>query len=202
MLGAESLGLSLSLRTLAHVTLAEPRSSLGLCSRAPVPLVWSRWPRGVQPAPEPQWFQRGQLHPALGDSLRVTSEVRAVSEYLLLFQHKVTFDPTSSYTLEDLKPDTLYHFQLAARSEMGVGVFTPTIEARTAQSSKCLLSLLRAAAGLGHTHTPSPLARQAARSAGPWTGLWSGPQVWTQKEGQVSALWSASRQRPHSLLPA
>ncbi|XP_072580365.1 receptor-type tyrosine-protein phosphatase F isoform X24 [Vulpes vulpes] len=49
-------------------------------------------------------------------------------------QHKVTFDPTSSYTLEDLKPDTLYHFQLAARSEMGVGVFTPTVEARTAQS--------------------------------------------------------------------
>ncbi|XP_019499296.1 PREDICTED: receptor-type tyrosine-protein phosphatase F isoform X17 [Hipposideros armiger] len=50
-------------------------------------------------------------------------------------QHKVTFDPTSSYTLEDLKPDTLYHFQLAARSEIGVGVFTPTIEARTAQST-------------------------------------------------------------------
>ncbi|XP_063092395.1 receptor-type tyrosine-protein phosphatase F isoform X14 [Cavia porcellus] len=49
-------------------------------------------------------------------------------------QRKVTFDPTSSYTLEDLKPDTLYHFQLAARSDMGVGVFTPTIEARTAQS--------------------------------------------------------------------
>ncbi|XP_060162555.1 receptor-type tyrosine-protein phosphatase F isoform X13 [Globicephala melas] len=49
-------------------------------------------------------------------------------------QHKVTFDPTSSYTVEDLKPDTLYRFQLAARSEMGVGVFTPTIEARTAQS--------------------------------------------------------------------
>ncbi|XP_030722424.1 receptor-type tyrosine-protein phosphatase F isoform X14 [Globicephala melas] len=50
-------------------------------------------------------------------------------------QHKVTFDPTSSYTVEDLKPDTLYRFQLAARSEMGVGVFTPTIEARTAQST-------------------------------------------------------------------
>ncbi|KAG3282964.1 protein tyrosine phosphatase, receptor type F, transcript variant X18 [Ictidomys tridecemlineatus] len=49
-------------------------------------------------------------------------------------QHKVTFDPTSSYTLEDLKPDTLYRFQLAARSDVGVGVFTPTIEARTAQS--------------------------------------------------------------------
>ncbi|XP_069934713.1 receptor-type tyrosine-protein phosphatase F isoform X7 [Oryctolagus cuniculus] len=50
-------------------------------------------------------------------------------------QHKVTFDPTSSYTLEDLKPDTLYRFQLAARSDLGVGVFTPTIEARTAQST-------------------------------------------------------------------
>ncbi|KAL2772712.1 receptor-type tyrosine-protein phosphatase F isoform 5 precursor [Daubentonia madagascariensis] len=49
-------------------------------------------------------------------------------------QHKMTFDPTSSYTLEDLKPDTLYCFQLAARSDLGVGVFTPTIEARTAQS--------------------------------------------------------------------
>ncbi|XP_051027872.1 receptor-type tyrosine-protein phosphatase F isoform X9 [Acomys russatus] len=49
-------------------------------------------------------------------------------------QHKVTFDPASSYTLEDLKADTLYHFQLAARSDVGVGVFTPTIEARTAQS--------------------------------------------------------------------
>ncbi|XP_042102976.1 receptor-type tyrosine-protein phosphatase F isoform X10 [Ovis aries] len=50
-------------------------------------------------------------------------------------QHKVTFDPTSSYTVEDLKPDTLYRFQLAARSELGVGVFTPTVEARTAQST-------------------------------------------------------------------
>uniref|UniRef100_G1RTM0 Receptor-type tyrosine-protein phosphatase F n=1 Tax=Nomascus leucogenys TaxID=61853 RepID=G1RTM0_NOMLE len=68
-------------------------------------------------------------------------------------QHKVTFDPTSSYTLEDLKPDTLYRFQLAARSDMGVGVFTPTIEARTAQSSKCLPSPLPVTPGLGHTHT-------------------------------------------------
>ncbi|XP_058159742.1 receptor-type tyrosine-protein phosphatase F isoform X8 [Dasypus novemcinctus] len=50
-------------------------------------------------------------------------------------QHKVTFDPTASYTLEDLKPDTLYRFQLAARSSMGVGVFTPVTEARTAQST-------------------------------------------------------------------
>lgn len=84
------------------------------------------------------WGQRAQPQPVLGDSLSVIFEVSAVSECFLLFQHKATFDPTSSYTLEDLKPDTLYRFQLAARSEMGVGVFTPTIEARTAQSSKCL----------------------------------------------------------------
>lgn len=48
------------------------------------------------------------------------------------------FDPTSSYAVEGLKPDTLYKFRLGARSELGVGVYTPTIEARTAQSSKCL----------------------------------------------------------------
>lgn len=96
----------------------------------------------------------------------------------------MTFDPTSSYTLEDLKPDTLYHFQLAARSDMGVGVFTPTIEARTAQSSKCLLRphpshLLRpyllqlgwdtpVTSGLGHTQTYSLPFR-----AGGWSGLLS-----------------------------
>lgn len=83
----------------------------------------------------------------------MTFELRAVSECSLLFQHKVTFDPTSSYTLEDLKPDTLYRFQLAARSDMGVGVFTPTIEARTAQSSKCLPSPLPVSPGVGDTHT-------------------------------------------------
>ncbi|XP_053248717.1 receptor-type tyrosine-protein phosphatase F isoform X16 [Podarcis raffonei] len=49
-------------------------------------------------------------------------------------QHKVDFDQTSSYALEGLKPDTLYKFQLAARSELGLGVYTPVLEARTAQS--------------------------------------------------------------------
>lgn len=54
------------------------------------------------------------------------------------WQQKVEFDPTSSYAVEGLKPDTLYKFRLGARSELGVGVYTPTVEARTAQSSKCL----------------------------------------------------------------
>ncbi|KAM8850970.1 receptor-type tyrosine-protein phosphatase F isoform 19-T20 [Spinachia spinachia] len=46
----------------------------------------------------------------------------------------VTFNPAGSYAVEGLKPDTLYRFSLAARSEMGLGVYTQPIEARTAQS--------------------------------------------------------------------
>ncbi|XP_042178233.1 protein tyrosine phosphatase receptor type Fa isoform X7 [Oncorhynchus tshawytscha] len=46
----------------------------------------------------------------------------------------VTFLPAGSYAVEGLKPDTLYMFSLAARSEMGLGVYTQPIEARTAQS--------------------------------------------------------------------
>ncbi|XP_070601153.1 receptor-type tyrosine-protein phosphatase F isoform X2 [Erythrolamprus reginae] len=50
-------------------------------------------------------------------------------------QHKVEFDQTSFYAVEGLKPDTLYKFQLGARSEQGLGVLTPVLEARTAQST-------------------------------------------------------------------
>ncbi|XP_069366893.1 receptor-type tyrosine-protein phosphatase F isoform X10 [Paralichthys olivaceus] len=46
----------------------------------------------------------------------------------------VTFNPAGSHAVDGLKPDTLYHFSLAARSEMGLGVYTQPIEARTAQS--------------------------------------------------------------------
>uniref|UniRef100_A0A668A908 Receptor-type tyrosine-protein phosphatase F n=1 Tax=Myripristis murdjan TaxID=586833 RepID=A0A668A908_9TELE len=48
--------------------------------------------------------------------------------------HRVTFNPAGSYAVDGLKPDTLYMFSLAARSDMGLGVFTQAIEARTAQS--------------------------------------------------------------------
>ncbi|XP_034065183.1 receptor-type tyrosine-protein phosphatase F isoform X3 [Gymnodraco acuticeps] len=47
----------------------------------------------------------------------------------------VIFDPAGSYAVDGLKPDTSYRFSLAARSEMGLGVFTQPIEARTAQST-------------------------------------------------------------------
>ncbi|XP_022614832.1 receptor-type tyrosine-protein phosphatase F-like isoform X2 [Seriola dumerili] len=49
-------------------------------------------------------------------------------------KHRVTFNPAGSYAVDGLKSDTLYMFSLAARSEMGLGVFTQAIEGRTAQS--------------------------------------------------------------------
>ncbi|XP_034003075.1 protein tyrosine phosphatase receptor type Fa isoform X6 [Trematomus bernacchii] len=45
-----------------------------------------------------------------------------------------TFGPAGSYAVDGLKPDTLYMFSLAAKSVMGLGVFTQPIEAQTAQS--------------------------------------------------------------------
>ncbi|XP_044298723.1 receptor-type tyrosine-protein phosphatase F isoform X3 [Varanus komodoensis] len=65
-----------------------------------------------------------------------------ITKYELVFweatdaiEHKVEFDQTSSYAVEGLKPDTLYKFKLGARSELGLGVYTPVLEARTAQST-------------------------------------------------------------------
>ncbi|XP_069378722.1 protein tyrosine phosphatase receptor type Fa isoform X2 [Paralichthys olivaceus] len=50
-------------------------------------------------------------------------------------KHRVTFEPAGFYAIDGLKPDTVYMFSLAARSEMGLGVFTQPIETRTAQST-------------------------------------------------------------------
>lgn len=71
-----------------------------------------------------------------------TEQPMCASHSLFVFypsQHHVIFSPAGSYAVEGLKPDTLYKFTLAARSEMGLGVYTQPIEARTAQSSKCQL---------------------------------------------------------------
>lgn len=80
--------------------------------------------------------------------------------FLFFWQQKVEFDPTSSYAVEGLKPDTLYKFRLGARSELGVGVYTPMVEARTAQSSKCL-TLNTAGDKEKAVHFPSPGHREA-----------------------------------------
>uniref|UniRef100_A0A1A8MRL6 Receptor-type tyrosine-protein phosphatase F n=2 Tax=Nothobranchius pienaari TaxID=704102 RepID=A0A1A8MRL6_9TELE len=49
-------------------------------------------------------------------------------------KHRVTFNAAGSYAVDGLKPDTVYLFSLAARSERGLGVFTQPAEARTTQS--------------------------------------------------------------------
>uniref|UniRef100_A0A8C6PP97 Receptor-type tyrosine-protein phosphatase F n=1 Tax=Nothobranchius furzeri TaxID=105023 RepID=A0A8C6PP97_NOTFU len=51
-------------------------------------------------------------------------------------KHRVTFNAAGSYAVDGLKPDTVYLFSLAARSERGLGLFTQPAEARTTQSSK------------------------------------------------------------------
>ncbi|XP_068449276.1 protein tyrosine phosphatase receptor type Fa isoform X7 [Clinocottus analis] len=50
-------------------------------------------------------------------------------------KHRATFQPAGSFAVDGLKPDSLYMFSLAAKSEMGLGVFTQPLEARTAQST-------------------------------------------------------------------
>nr|XP_020649841.1 receptor-type tyrosine-protein phosphatase S isoform X6 [Pogona vitticeps] len=45
-----------------------------------------------------------------------------------------TFDPTTSFLVKDLNPNTEYVFQLAARSALGLGAPTPEVRERTLQS--------------------------------------------------------------------
>ncbi|XP_078070245.1 receptor-type tyrosine-protein phosphatase delta isoform X12 [Mustelus asterias] len=46
----------------------------------------------------------------------------------------VTFEPKTTYLLEDLKPNTMYFFRLAARSEHGLGASTAQISAQTMET--------------------------------------------------------------------
>ncbi|XP_059847614.1 receptor-type tyrosine-protein phosphatase S-like isoform X12 [Hypanus sabinus] len=46
----------------------------------------------------------------------------------------ITFQPSTSYTVTGLRPNTLYYFWLAARSTHGLGVFTSEISAQTLQA--------------------------------------------------------------------
>eukprot|EP00062_Callorhinchus_milii_P015720 gi/632966247/ref/XP_007899311.1/ PREDICTED: receptor-type tyrosine-protein phosphatase S isoform X6 [Callorhinchus milii] len=46
----------------------------------------------------------------------------------------ITFAPSMTYTVTGLRPNTLYYFRLAARSEHGLGVFTSQIPGRTLQA--------------------------------------------------------------------
>ncbi|XP_013859802.1 receptor-type tyrosine-protein phosphatase delta isoform X27 [Austrofundulus limnaeus] len=49
-------------------------------------------------------------------------------------EKRVSFEPTMTYLLKDLKPFTFYTFRLAARSKHGVGAYTSEISAETPQT--------------------------------------------------------------------
>ncbi|XP_051982583.1 receptor-type tyrosine-protein phosphatase delta-like isoform X1 [Xyrauchen texanus] len=64
----------------------------------------------------------------------------AITGYELIYrlgdqpEQKLTFDPSSSYLLKNLKPFSTYIFQLAARSKHGLGAFTSEITVQTPQT--------------------------------------------------------------------
>ncbi|XP_054604829.2 receptor-type tyrosine-protein phosphatase delta isoform X19 [Nothobranchius furzeri] len=49
-------------------------------------------------------------------------------------EKRISFEPTTTYLLKDLKPFTTYAFRLAARSKHGVGAYTSEISAETPQT--------------------------------------------------------------------
>ncbi|XP_046699097.1 receptor-type tyrosine-protein phosphatase delta-like isoform X27 [Silurus meridionalis] len=64
-----------------------------------------------------------------------------ITGYELLYKRKdekeekrVSFEPTTTYLLKDLRPFTTYTFQLAARSRHGTGAYTNEISAETPQT--------------------------------------------------------------------
>ncbi|XP_060773048.1 receptor-type tyrosine-protein phosphatase delta-like isoform X1 [Neoarius graeffei] len=64
-----------------------------------------------------------------------------IAGYELLYKRKdekeekrVSFEPTTTYLLKDLRPFTTYTFQLAARSRHGTGAYTNEISAETPQT--------------------------------------------------------------------
>uniref|UniRef100_A0A3Q2Y7I1 Receptor-type tyrosine-protein phosphatase S n=1 Tax=Hippocampus comes TaxID=109280 RepID=A0A3Q2Y7I1_HIPCM len=68
-----------------------------------------------------------------------TGQENQITGYDLLYkkrddQDEVTFEPTSTYLMKDLKPFTTYAFRLAARSKHGVGAYTSEISAETPQT--------------------------------------------------------------------
>nr|XP_024653996.1 receptor-type tyrosine-protein phosphatase delta isoform X33 [Maylandia zebra] len=70
-----------------------------------------------------------------------TGQENQVTGYELLYrkrddkeEKRVSFEPTTTYLLKDLKPFTTYTFRLAARSKHGVGAYTNEISAETPQT--------------------------------------------------------------------
>ncbi|XP_077445123.1 receptor-type tyrosine-protein phosphatase delta-like isoform X18 [Stigmatopora argus] len=70
-----------------------------------------------------------------------TGQENQITGYDLLYkknddkdERRISFEPTSTYLMKDLKPFTTYAFRLAARSRHGVGAYTSEISAETPQT--------------------------------------------------------------------
>uniref|UniRef100_A0A673AIB3 Receptor-type tyrosine-protein phosphatase delta n=1 Tax=Sphaeramia orbicularis TaxID=375764 RepID=A0A673AIB3_9TELE len=60
--------------------------------------------------------------------------VKMLHLVLFLQQKKVSFEPTTSYLLKNLKPFSTYTFQLAAKSKHGIGAYTNEVSIDTPQT--------------------------------------------------------------------
>ncbi|XP_053715414.1 receptor-type tyrosine-protein phosphatase S-like isoform X24 [Synchiropus splendidus] len=70
-----------------------------------------------------------------------TGQENQITGYELMYRKRddkdekhVSFEPTTTYFLKDLKPFTTYTFRLAARSKHGVGAYTNEVSAETPQT--------------------------------------------------------------------
>ncbi|XP_026208113.1 receptor-type tyrosine-protein phosphatase delta isoform X13 [Anabas testudineus] len=70
-----------------------------------------------------------------------TGQENQITGYELVYRKRddkdekhISFEPTTTYLLKDLKPFTTYTFRLAARSKHGVGAYTNEISAETPQT--------------------------------------------------------------------
>uniref|UniRef100_A0A8C2Z0Z4 Receptor-type tyrosine-protein phosphatase S n=1 Tax=Cyclopterus lumpus TaxID=8103 RepID=A0A8C2Z0Z4_CYCLU len=70
-----------------------------------------------------------------------TGQENQITGYELMYrkrddkeEKRISFEPTTTYLLKDLKPFTTYTFRLAARSKHGVGAYTNEISADTPQT--------------------------------------------------------------------
>uniref|UniRef100_A0A3Q3IPD9 Receptor-type tyrosine-protein phosphatase S n=1 Tax=Monopterus albus TaxID=43700 RepID=A0A3Q3IPD9_MONAL len=70
-----------------------------------------------------------------------TGQENQITGYELMYRKRddkeekhISFEPTTTYLLKDLKPFTTYNFRLAARSKHGVGAYTNEISAETPQT--------------------------------------------------------------------
>ncbi|XP_062240124.1 receptor-type tyrosine-protein phosphatase delta-like isoform X9 [Platichthys flesus] len=70
-----------------------------------------------------------------------TGQENQITGYELMYrkrddkeEKRISYEPTTTYLLKDLKPFTTYTFRLAARSKHGVGAYTSEISAETPQT--------------------------------------------------------------------